>query len=148
MLNKWESRLDICFKRYLSEYEGETEIDKTGLYKNSPYDIGGKRTIIYDDSISTYANLKNRDSIKLKLYKTGYKHRYAKKKGLSKLDCYCEKKLFDKIDDINKVSEKMHNDKKRLIKKILKKHCKGVIILTSILLIGLIIHIYLLEIML
>ncbi|KMZ96076.1 hypothetical protein PVNG_06373 [Plasmodium vivax North Korean] len=72
--------------------------------------------------MSTYGNIKNRDSIKLKLYKTGYKHRYAKKKGLSKLDCYYEKKIFDKIDYINEIRKRMKNDKKSLKKMIIKEH--------------------------
>ncbi|SCA83488.1 Plasmodium exported protein, unknown function [Plasmodium vivax] len=119
--NKRGSSLNICFKRYLAEYEGETENDKTGLYNNSPCYFENKGTNNFDDYVSIYGNIKNRDSIKLKLYKTGYKHRHAKKKGLSKLDCYYEKKIFDKIEDIDKLVEKMQNDKKSLKKKLYNK---------------------------
>ncbi|KMZ98997.1 hypothetical protein PVNG_03836 [Plasmodium vivax North Korean] len=119
--NKRGIRLNICFKRYLAEYEGEAEIDKTGLYKNSPYYFENNGTSNYDEYLSIYRNMKNRDSKKLKLYKTAYKHRYSKKKGLSKLDCFYEKKIFDKIDDIGKLAEKLQNNKKLLKKKFYNK---------------------------
>ncbi|KMZ96051.1 hypothetical protein PVNG_05940 [Plasmodium vivax North Korean] len=114
--------LNICFKRYLAEYEGETNINKTGLYKNSPYDLENKGTSNYDDNVSVYGNMKNRDSKKLKIYKTAYKHRYAKKKGLSKLDCYYENKIFDKLDGIFLLAKNMNDDKKGFIKKICKRY--------------------------
>ncbi|SCA83753.1 Protein of unknown function, putative [Plasmodium vivax] len=104
--------LNICFKRYLAEYAGETKIDKTGLYKNSPYYFENNETSNYHDYVSTYRNMKNSDSKKLKLYKTSYRHRYSKKKGLEKLDCYCEKILFDKFDYLhNCYCEKILFDK-------------------------------------
>ncbi|KMZ88918.1 hypothetical protein PVBG_06307, partial [Plasmodium vivax Brazil I] len=43
------------------------------------------------------------------------------KKGLAKLDCYCEKKIFAKIDDICEFARKTKNEKKRF-KKIGKKY--------------------------
>ncbi|KMZ88917.1 hypothetical protein PVBG_06292, partial [Plasmodium vivax Brazil I] len=52
----------------------------------------------------------------------GYKDRYMKKKGLSKLDCYYENKVFGKINHIRDIAEKMHNDKKRWKKFFLKKY--------------------------
>ncbi|KMZ76922.1 hypothetical protein PVIIG_05808 [Plasmodium vivax India VII] len=137
--NKRGIGLNICFKRYLAEYEGETEIDKTGLYKNSPYYFENKGTSNYHDYVSIYENIKNSDSKKLKLYKTSYKHRYAKKKGLSKLDCYCEKKIFDKIDYINNLAKQMRNDKKLYKKKIYNKFGYGLIILAILPFLGLVI---------
>ncbi|CAI7721803.1 Plasmodium exported protein, unknown function [Plasmodium vivax] len=90
---------------------------------------------------SNYGELNKRKKNNLDSYKKEYRRRYSKKNIIGKLECYCEKKVFEKIDDIIMLSEKMQHDKKRLIKEILKKHCKGFIILTSILLIGIIIHI-------
>ncbi|VUZ99797.1 Plasmodium exported protein, unknown function [Plasmodium vivax] len=116
--NKRGSILDIPFTRYLAEYEVQKELGRTGLYKNYPYYFENHGTSNYDDHVSIYGNIKCRDSKKLKLYKTAYKHRYAKKKGLSKLDCYYEKKIFDKIEDIDRLVEKMQNDKKTLKKKL------------------------------
>ncbi|KNA01600.1 hypothetical protein PVNG_05965 [Plasmodium vivax North Korean] len=119
-INKKGNSLSICFKRYLAESGGETEIDKAVLYKNSPYNFENNGTSNYDENVSIYGNMKNRDSIKLKLYKISYKHRHTKKKGLSKLDCYCEGKIFNRIDEINKLVKNMGNDKNNF-KKILHK---------------------------
>ncbi|CAI7718698.1 Plasmodium exported protein, unknown function [Plasmodium vivax] len=133
--------LNICFKRYLAMYEGYTEIDKTGLYKNSPYSFENKETSNYDENVSIYGNIKNRDSNKLKLYKTAYKHRYAKKKGLSKLDCYYEKKIFKKIDYIYNLADNWHGDKKSFKKKIMKKFGTPLILFALLPCLGLIIYI-------
>ncbi|VUZ98033.1 Plasmodium exported protein, unknown function [Plasmodium vivax] len=140
-VNNKGSSLNICIKRYLVEYEGEAKIGKTVLYKNSPYYFENKVTRNYDDNVSIYGNIKNSDSKKLKLYKNAYKHRYAKKKGLSKLDCYYENKIFKKIDNIYNLADKMGNDKKGFKKKILKKYGIGFIILTLIPALGLIYYI-------
>ncbi|KMZ83402.1 hypothetical protein PVBG_06044 [Plasmodium vivax Brazil I] len=70
---------------------------------------------------STYVNLKRNDLSDLDNYKKCYKNRYSKKKGLAKLDCYYEKKVFDKIDKIYELSRKMKNDKKAFKKEIYNK---------------------------
>ncbi|KMZ88645.1 hypothetical protein PVBG_06007 [Plasmodium vivax Brazil I] len=130
--------LNICFKRYLAEYEGETRIDKTGLNKSSPYYFENNETSNYHDYVSTYRNMKNSDSKKLKLYKTSYKHRYSKKKGLEKLDCYCEKILFDKFDYLHKIAENRKNRRTSFIDKILNKYGYRLILFSLLPIIGLI----------
>ncbi|SCA83813.1 Protein of unknown function, putative, partial [Plasmodium vivax] len=54
----------------------------------------------------------------LESYKKDYSRRYATKKGLAKLDCYYEKKVFDKIDHIYELAGKFQNDEKGFKKKI------------------------------
>ncbi|KMZ96132.1 hypothetical protein PVNG_06028 [Plasmodium vivax North Korean] len=68
----------------------------------------------------TYGELNNRKN-DLDSYMRGYKRRYSKKNGLGKLDCYCEKKVFHKIENIDKLIEKMKNDKKFLKRKLFYK---------------------------
>ncbi|KMZ94662.1 hypothetical protein PVMG_02551 [Plasmodium vivax Mauritania I] len=119
---KEDSSLYLILKRYMSENIDQNELDRTGLYKNFPYNYDNKRINIYTDDTSIYGNIKNRDSKKLKLYKTGYNHRYAKKKGLSKLDCYYENKIFKKIDHIYNLADNWHSDKKFFKKKIMKEY--------------------------
>ncbi|KMZ88655.1 hypothetical protein PVBG_06017, partial [Plasmodium vivax Brazil I] len=51
-----------------------------------------------------------------------YNHRYTKKKGLKKLDCYWENKIFDKIEKVNVISERIQNRKKSFIKRIINKY--------------------------
>ncbi|KMZ89639.1 hypothetical protein PVMG_05924 [Plasmodium vivax Mauritania I] len=86
---------------------------------------------------STYGQL-NKSKNDLDSYMRGYKRRYSKKNGLGKLDCYFEKKVFDKIDDLHNLVEKMQNDKKSLKKKIWKKYGIFFILLSLIPLFGLI----------
>ncbi|KMZ89358.1 hypothetical protein PVMG_05752 [Plasmodium vivax Mauritania I] len=74
----------------------------------------------------------------LESYKKGYNSRYAKKKGLAKLDCYYEKKLFDKMDDIHHVAEKMQNRKDVLKKTFLNKYSIRLILFTLIPMLGII----------
>ncbi|VVA00174.1 Plasmodium exported protein, unknown function, partial [Plasmodium vivax] len=59
----------------------------------------------------------------------------------SKLDCYCEKKVFDKILYIKELSEKVNNDKKRFKKIFLKKYGIGLILFSLIPAIGFILPI-------
>ncbi|SCA83541.1 Protein of unknown function, putative, partial [Plasmodium vivax] len=121
-INKRRIGINIYFKRYLAEYVGETEIDKTGLYNNSPYYFEKEGARDYDDNVSIYGNMKNRDSKKLKLYKTAYNHRYAKKKGYN-------------------LADNWHGDKKSFKKKIMKKFGTRLIIFTLLPCLGLIIYI-------
>ncbi|GAW84133.1 hypothetical protein PGO_001270 [Plasmodium gonderi] len=55
----------------------------------------------------------------LETYINEYNDRYAKRIGLGKMDCYCEKKIFDAIDKIDKAGK---NDNKKLKKKIHSKY--------------------------
>ncbi|KMZ92849.1 hypothetical protein PVMG_01435 [Plasmodium vivax Mauritania I] len=61
-----------------------------------------------------------------------YKDRYMKKKGLSKLDCYCENKVFSKFCHIRDIAEKMQNDTKRSKRFFLKKYGISLIIFALI----------------
>ncbi|KMZ77114.1 hypothetical protein PVIIG_05617 [Plasmodium vivax India VII] len=90
--------------------------------KHFTYDVDNKRSKNNTYTQSTYAHIKKRDFDVLDTYKKNYKSRYSKKKGLTKLDCYLEKKLFHQIDYINGVAEKWRKDKNSFKKKILKKY--------------------------
>ncbi|KMZ94979.1 hypothetical protein PVMG_05648 [Plasmodium vivax Mauritania I] len=130
-----------CFNRLLSKHEIQDGLRSHRQREYLSNNIMNKNMKVVLEHTSTYGQLNKRRGNDLDSYKKGYRRRYSKKNILGKLECYCEKKVFDKIGDIHNLVVKMQNDKKRLIKEILKKHCKGIIILTSILLIGLIIHI-------
>ncbi|KMZ76711.1 hypothetical protein PVIIG_05710 [Plasmodium vivax India VII] len=79
-------------------------------------------------------------------YKKDYNHRYNKKKGLAKLDCYYEKKVFDSIDEIYELSRKVNNSKKILKKKMYKKFGYRHIFFSLLPLFGLILHVLFSEI--
>ncbi|KMZ76823.1 hypothetical protein PVIIG_05699 [Plasmodium vivax India VII] len=112
----------VTFNRLLAKNELQRQLyhDRTNDYTR--YDIGNKRSKNNTYTQSTYAHIKKRDFDILDTYKKNYKSRYSKKKGLAKLDCYFEKKLFDQIDYINGLAEKWQKDKNSFKKKILKKY--------------------------
>ncbi|KMZ94939.1 hypothetical protein PVMG_06110 [Plasmodium vivax Mauritania I] len=70
---------------------------------------------------STYKRLKREGLNDMEIYKKSFQCKYNKKKGLAKLDGYCEKKIFDKLDNICGLAKKM-NDEKKCYKKALKKY--------------------------
>ncbi|VUZ98014.1 Plasmodium exported protein, unknown function [Plasmodium vivax] len=141
--NKYEQGkfLNINLHRLLAKHELDRELEyaRTGgqLLHES---IGrGKKNVADDLSISYQLNKKRSNNVDN--YMKNYKRRYEKKKGLYKLDCYCEKKVFDKLNYIYTLSDKMRNDKKGFKKKIHKKYGIGFIILSLIPALGLIFYI-------
>ncbi|EDL42696.1 variable surface protein Vir35, putative [Plasmodium vivax] len=114
--------LNVRFIRLLAKQELKKELYHKRLREDLSYVRKGNKEKNYSDDISAYTNLKKRGLNNLDLYKKVYNHRYAKKNVFGKLDCYCEKKLFDKIDYINELAEKKWNNKKSFIKKIFQKY--------------------------
>ncbi|KMZ89668.1 hypothetical protein PVMG_06123 [Plasmodium vivax Mauritania I] len=84
---------------------------------------------------STYDYLQN--GIKgLESYKNNYRQRYSKKKGLAKIDCYLEKKVFDKIEYIYNLARKETNKKNTNRKIIFNKYTMGFILFALLPLLG------------
>ncbi|KMZ90588.1 hypothetical protein PVMG_05735 [Plasmodium vivax Mauritania I] len=71
-------------------------------------------------------------------YKKKYKQRYSKKSGLAKLNCYCEKIVFDKIDKVFNLAEKTQNDKTYFKRKTRNKYIITFIIFGLLPILGLI----------
>ncbi|VUZ99632.1 Plasmodium exported protein, unknown function [Plasmodium vivax] len=115
-----DNRFILIFNRLLAKQDLQYEL---------PY--GNLREKLSDD-ISIYGKIRKKKPDNFEAYVNNYKRRYRKKKGLSKLDCYCEKKVFDKILYMRELSEKVHNDKKRFKKIFLKKYGIGLILLSLI----------------
>ncbi|KMZ96482.1 hypothetical protein PVNG_05835, partial [Plasmodium vivax North Korean] len=74
------------------------------------------------DNNSPYACLNRKGLDNLDSYRKSYKYRHSKKKGLAKLDCYFEKKAFDKFSNIDNLANKLQYDKRSIIKKIFIKY--------------------------
>ncbi|KMZ88715.1 hypothetical protein PVBG_05571 [Plasmodium vivax Brazil I] len=70
---------------------------------------------------STYKRLKREGLNDMEIYKKSFQCKYNKKKGLAKLDCHCEKKIFDKLDVIRLLAKNMKDDKK-CFKKVCKRY--------------------------
>ncbi|KNA02231.1 hypothetical protein PVNG_04462 [Plasmodium vivax North Korean] len=120
-ISKDDKILDIGFKRSLAKHEFRNKLEQSGL-REELKDYRNYKMKKHSEDISAYGDLKSGSSNELYTYKKGYKHRYGKKRGLAKLECYCEKKIFDEIDYIHELALKMKNDKKSLKKKIRNKY--------------------------
>ncbi|SCA83485.1 Plasmodium exported protein, unknown function, partial [Plasmodium vivax] len=128
---------NTSFKRLLGKLECNEELYDLHLRgKLVNYGMSPKNT--NEDVISTYGNLKKRRRINLYDHKKGYKNRYSKKKGLAKLDCYCEKILFDKFDYLHNIAEKRKNSRISFMEKILNRYGYRLILFSLIPIIGLI----------
>ncbi|SCA83799.1 Plasmodium exported protein, unknown function [Plasmodium vivax] len=124
--------LDIRFPRSLAKHIQEKELYNTNIRQNLL--DHGKSTKIknFEECKPTYSKIKMNDSSNIDIYMKDYKRRYAKKRGLSKLDCYCEKKVFDKINKLNEFRGKIHNDKNRYKKSFFRKYGVGLILFVFI----------------
>ncbi|CAG9482215.1 unnamed protein product [Plasmodium vivax] len=133
--------LNINLHRLLAKHELHRKLGYTGSGAQILHDSMGKskKNVADDISISSQLNKKGYNNVET--YMKNYKRRYEKKKGLYKLDCYCEKKVFDKLNYIYTLSDKMRNDKKGFKNKIRKKYGIGLIILSLIPALGLIYYI-------
>ncbi|KMZ76953.1 hypothetical protein PVIIG_05906 [Plasmodium vivax India VII] len=127
------------FKRSLSKHVPKKELDRSKtrskFLERDPYS-NVKST---SDDLTKYAQLKKKGLNDLDLYRKNYKQRYSKKNVLGKIDCYCEKKIFDKYDRIDELALKFQKDKKSFNKKVDKKFCIPLILFALVPVLGLII---------
>ncbi|SCA83369.1 Plasmodium exported protein, unknown function, partial [Plasmodium vivax] len=137
---KIDEILEIYFQRSLAKHEYKKNLESSRMKERLP-DHRIHTEIKNKKNISTYGHLNKEGLNKLDAYKKSYKNRYAKKKWLAKLDCYCEKKVFDKLDNLYKMAEILHYDKKSLTKKLYNKYGIRFIIFAIVPLLGLIIPI-------
>ncbi|VUZ99772.1 Plasmodium exported protein, unknown function [Plasmodium vivax] len=118
---KIESTWNGKFSRLLEKHEIHYELKNHGKREKLTYNKISMDSKKGKDDISTYRNIKRSYLNDLDAYKKRYKNRYSRKKGLAKLDCYFEKKVFDNVDHINDLAEKWQGGKNTFIKKISKK---------------------------
>ncbi|SCA83484.1 Protein of unknown function, putative, partial [Plasmodium vivax] len=78
-----------------------------------------KKLKMKKEDSSIYKRLKREGLNDMEIYKKSLKCKYNKKKGLAKLDCYCEKKLFDNLEEIDLLAKNVKDDRK-----CFKKLCK------------------------
>ncbi|SCA82216.1 Plasmodium exported protein, unknown function [Plasmodium vivax] len=126
------------FNRLLSKHVVQKGLNHSSIKGKFPYDTGNKTVKNNEDTNSTYACLNRKGLDNLDSYRKRYKDRYSKKKGLAKLDCYFEKKAFDKFNYIDNLAQKLQYDKKTIIKKIFIKYFIRFILLALLPFLGLI----------
>ncbi|KMZ81723.1 hypothetical protein PVIIG_05555 [Plasmodium vivax India VII] len=136
---KKDKALNISCNRLLAKHEMQRDAYQTGIKKQ--YSGKGMHNHTKNDTegIGPYSHLKKGGLSDLDAYKKSYKKRYSKKNALAKLECYCEKKVFDKIDYTYNLAEKMKSDEKSYKKKIYHKYGYGLIIFSLVPVLGLII---------
>ncbi|KMZ76682.1 hypothetical protein PVIIG_05722 [Plasmodium vivax India VII] len=61
---------------------------------------------------SKYSHVNGIESNNFEAYMKDYKRRYRKKNGLFKIDCYCEKRVLDKINHLYGFGEKLQKKKR------------------------------------
>ncbi|VUZ99856.1 Plasmodium exported protein, unknown function [Plasmodium vivax] len=129
---------NIKFNRLLSYSEQQRDLERKRFREKLPDSrtYKGKRNV--PDNTSAYSHVKNIGSNHFDIYLKNYKSRYMRKKGLSKLDCYYENKLFKKLSHFDDITENMKYDRKRLKKFLFKKYGITIILFFLIPAIGLI----------
>ncbi|VUZ99545.1 Plasmodium exported protein, unknown function [Plasmodium vivax] len=135
---KHDRALNTKTNRLLARHAQLRELDRTRLREklSDRSQYTEKRNT--SDNITDYSHIKRNESNYIDVYMKNYKNRYGKKKGLSKLDCYYENKVFRKFCDISDIGKKMKYDEKRSKRFFLKKYGLGLILFTLIPALGLI----------
>ncbi|KMZ76619.1 hypothetical protein PVIIG_05463 [Plasmodium vivax India VII] len=134
--------LDISFNRLLSKHELINDSYKThSRHKHANYGMN-KNIKSEAEKKSTYSQISGGGLNKFDAYMKDYKYRYSKKKGIAKLDCYYEKKVLKKINNIYEISEYMRNKNKFYNKKIFNRYIISLIIFAFIPFLGTILPLF------
>ncbi|VUZ99845.1 Plasmodium exported protein, unknown function [Plasmodium vivax] len=136
--NKVNISLVMRTHRLLAKHVYQNEMPTRGLQNKELYNRVNYKLEKGKGHNNTFDKLKQGRSNNLDIYLKSYKNRYSKKKGLSKLDCYFEKKVLEKIHGLYGVGEKLRNEKKSFKNFILKKYGIGLILFALIPALGLI----------
>ncbi|CAI7721673.1 Plasmodium exported protein, unknown function [Plasmodium vivax] len=107
--------------RLLTKSEMLKETENYGLREKLSEDIKDKNYKTVKKNTSIYGQLKRQGLNELDIYKKSFACKYSKKKGVKKLDCYCEKRIFDKLEGICSLAKNMKDDKK-CFKKVCKRY--------------------------
>ncbi|SCA83515.1 Protein of unknown function, putative [Plasmodium vivax] len=134
------------FKNTYAKKKGLEKLDfycekKKNIEEEIPHNYEINELDNASDDKSIYRNLNKNSSNHMYSYRKNFKNTYAKKKGLEKLDFYCEKKIFNNIDKIYKLAENRNYDKKSFKNIIVKKYGYKIIFFTLFSLLGLIVPI-------
>ncbi|SCA83731.1 Plasmodium exported protein, unknown function, partial [Plasmodium vivax] len=127
--------------RLLARHEQLRELERTKLREKLSHSRPYTENTNVSDNIKTYSHVKRNDSNNIDLYMKNYKRRYGKKRGLSKLDCYYENKVFGKINHICDIAEKMQYENKSAKKIFLKKYGISLILFSLLPVLGFIFRI-------
>ncbi|VUZ99540.1 Plasmodium exported protein, unknown function [Plasmodium vivax] len=119
---KQDKILNINIIRLLAKHDIKRELEYSKLREKLPDRRPYKIERHAYDNLSPYSVLKSKASNNIDMYMKNYKKRYMSKKGLSKLDCYYENKVFCMFNNICDIGIKMKYNEKRAKKFFLKKY--------------------------
>ncbi|SCA60172.1 Plasmodium exported protein, unknown function [Plasmodium vivax] len=137
-IQEQDKALNIKYNRLLARDKLQRELEYTNMRQKLSDGRRYKKEINFPGDVSIYSQVKKNEPNNFDVYMKNYNKRYMKKKGLSKLDCYCENKVFSKFCHIRDIAEKMNYDKKRSKRCFLKKHGIGLFLFALLPTIGLI----------
>ncbi|KMZ76599.1 hypothetical protein PVIIG_05781 [Plasmodium vivax India VII] len=137
IIYKQDKTWNTKYYRLLARHEQLRDLERTRLREKLPdirlYTEKGN----VSHNISAYSHVKGNESNNIDVYMKNYKKRYMRKKGLSKLDCYYENKVFRKFNNICDIGKKMQYDKKLSKRFFFKKYGIGLILFSLIPALGL-----------
>ncbi|SCO71517.1 Plasmodium exported protein, unknown function [Plasmodium vivax] len=133
-----DRQLNINYNRLLAKHELGKELRYTGLREKLSDNNMDNRKKNIAENVSKCSQIKGIQSNNFDVYMKDYKRRYGEKKGLYKLDCYCEKKLFSKIRYMDEIAHRFKNDNKGFKKFFLRKYGIGLIFFALIPALGII----------
>ncbi|KNA01475.1 hypothetical protein PVNG_04800 [Plasmodium vivax North Korean] len=140
--HKLDGTYGIVMQRLLSKTGLEFGLEPNKIKEEISHNYGSKELENESDDTSIYRSLKRNNSNDKYSNSKKFTNTYAKKKGLEKLDCYCEKKIFNNMDKIHKLAKNGNYDKKTFKNIIIKKYGYKIIFSSLFSLIGLIIYNY------
>ncbi|SCA83801.1 Plasmodium exported protein, unknown function, partial [Plasmodium vivax] len=126
--------------RILAKYGNQKELRYSRFHYETSNNEGNHRLVNKRDN-NTYEQLKRAKPNNMEAYLNSFKYRHSKKKGLKKLDCYYEKKLFSSLDKIEKLAKHKNFNHRQIKKMLFKKYGFALIILCLMPLFGLILPI-------
>ncbi|KMZ83298.1 hypothetical protein PVBG_06145 [Plasmodium vivax Brazil I] len=131
---EYRSRIDTCLgrntNRLLAKHRDESELQRIRLQNKANNNAHKYKLANGNESNNTYEHLKHDNLNNVDIYLRSYKSRYSKKKGLKKIDCYYEKKLFSTINKLEKHKGKNNSSKNRIKRVLLTKYGLPYIILS------------------
>ncbi|KMZ88907.1 hypothetical protein PVBG_05836 [Plasmodium vivax Brazil I] len=113
--------LDVRTHRSLAKSEQENELGNIRLKHKTSNNVDNHKLLYINDN-NTYEKVKQGRPNHVEAYLKRYNSRYTKEKGIMKLDCYYEKKLFKSLNKISKLSEQNNISKSRIKRIIFTKY--------------------------
>ncbi|KMZ94942.1 hypothetical protein PVMG_06113 [Plasmodium vivax Mauritania I] len=133
---------NISFNRLLAKHELINDSYKT--YAGQKYANYGTNKNIRSEAEkkSTHSQIRGDGINNFYAYMKDYKNRYAKKKGLAKWDCYYEKKVLNKINNMYEITDNIRNNNKLYNKIIYNKYLIRLILFCLLPCIGLLMPLF------